>query len=220
MSKPQKDDLDALRAVIEALTGFEANDQERILRWAREKLGLSLQPAQPGHAATPSSPTPAQPPAPSTSPPASAEKSATDIKSFVLAKAPASDVQFVAVVAYYYRFEAPIEARKDAVTAEDVLEACRLAGRQRPGRVAQTMVNAHHQGLLDRAEGRGSYAINTVGENLVALTLPAGNTSGTSANPVRRAVKKKTTKTGKGDQVAKKASRNSKATATKKAKKR
>lgn len=220
MSKPQKDDLDALRAVIEALTGFEANDQERILRWAREKLGLSLQPAEPVHTVAPSSPPPAHPPATPAPTPPSPEKSATDIKSFVLAKAPASDIQFVAVVAYYYRFEAPFEARKDAVTADDVLEACRLVGRTRPGKVSQTMVNAHHQGLLDRAEGRGSYSINTVGENLVALTLPSGNTNGSSAGPARRAVRKKAAKAGKGDRASKKVSRASKATATKKAKKR
>jgi hypothetical protein len=218
MSKPQKDDLDALRAVIEALTGFEANDQERILRWAREKLGLSLQPAQPVHTVASSSPPPAHPPATSTPP--SPEKSATDIKSFVLAKAPASDIQFVAVVAYYYRFEAPLEARKDAVTADDVLEACRLVGRTRPGKVSQTMVNAHHQGLLDRAEGRGSYSINTVGENLVALTLPSGNANGSGAGSARRAVRKKVAKAGKGDRASKKVSRTSKATAAKKTKKR
>jgi hypothetical protein len=35
------DDLEAVRKVIEALTPFNGDDQERIVRWAREKLGLS-----------------------------------------------------------------------------------------------------------------------------------------------------------------------------------
>ena len=35
------DDLEAVRKVIEALTPFNKDDQERIVRWAREKLGLS-----------------------------------------------------------------------------------------------------------------------------------------------------------------------------------
>jgi hypothetical protein len=39
MTKPA-DDLEAVRAVAEALQGFDAGDQERIIRWAREKLGL------------------------------------------------------------------------------------------------------------------------------------------------------------------------------------
>jgi hypothetical protein len=42
VSKPNKDDLEAVRVIVNALNGFEANDQERILRWAREKLGLAL----------------------------------------------------------------------------------------------------------------------------------------------------------------------------------
>ena len=32
------DDLEAVRKVIEALTPFNKDDQERIVRWAREKL--------------------------------------------------------------------------------------------------------------------------------------------------------------------------------------
>jgi len=40
MTKPT-DDLEAVRVVAEALQGFDARDQERIIRWAREKLGLA-----------------------------------------------------------------------------------------------------------------------------------------------------------------------------------
>jgi hypothetical protein len=39
-----KDDLEAVRLVADALEGFEANDQERIIRWVREKIGLSVAP--------------------------------------------------------------------------------------------------------------------------------------------------------------------------------
>jgi hypothetical protein len=55
MTKPT-DDLEAVRIVAEALQGFDAGDQERIIRWAREKLGLVALPAQP--------PRPASVPAP------------------------------------------------------------------------------------------------------------------------------------------------------------
>jgi hypothetical protein len=44
MTKPT-DDLEAVRVVAEALQGFDARDQERIIRWAREKLGLAPAPA-------------------------------------------------------------------------------------------------------------------------------------------------------------------------------
>ena len=43
MTKPA-DDLEAVRVVAEALQEFDAKDQERIIRWAREKLGLSVPP--------------------------------------------------------------------------------------------------------------------------------------------------------------------------------
>ncbi len=45
MTKPT-DDLEAVRIVAEALQGFDARDQERIIRWAREKLGHAASPAQ------------------------------------------------------------------------------------------------------------------------------------------------------------------------------
>jgi hypothetical protein len=182
VTKPQKDDLEALRAILDALDGFDAADQERIIRWTREKLGIqgapstSATPPGGGGSSVATSPTA----------PAGVVGSATDIKSFVQSKSPTSDNQYVAVVAYFYRFQASPEARKESITGEDVLQACRLTGWNRPKRISQTMINAHAQGLLDRGE-RGSYTINTVGENLVALTLPAGSGSSNAPSGPRRA---------------------------------
>ncbi len=178
----EADDLEAVRALVQQLDPFEPKDQERIIRWAREKLGLKPVPAAPsGGAAThsPTPPTPEQPPG--TTP-------ATDIKSFIEAKKPASNNHFAAVVAYYYKFQAPQDQRKDSVNAEDLQEACRLANLTRLSKPGQTLVHAHHVGLLDQVE-RGQYAINTVGENLVAMTLPA-EAGGQPAKPPRRKTKK------------------------------
>jgi len=59
MTKPT-DDLEAVRVVAEALQGFDARDQERIIRWAREKLGLASSPAvQPPAASQQPPPAPA-----------------------------------------------------------------------------------------------------------------------------------------------------------------
>jgi len=41
MPKIAPDDLEAVRAVVAALQAFDPKEQERILRWAREKLGIS-----------------------------------------------------------------------------------------------------------------------------------------------------------------------------------
>jgi hypothetical protein len=167
VSKTAPDDLEAVRAVVGALEGFDTKAQERILRWAQEKLGLvapSLSPSQPskapvaplGQLQVPHAPT----------------AGASDIKSFVERKKPTSDTQFAATIAYYYRFEAPPELRKDSIGANDLQEACRQVGRSRIRYPVQTLVNAHGQGLLDRGEP-GAYSINTVGENLVAVALPS-----------------------------------------------
>jgi len=116
VTKPQGDDLDAVRTIVAALESFDEKEKERILRWAREKLGLGH--LQPG--TLPSPPPPAAP-HPTTTPVASGP--ASDVKSFVEKKNPTSDIQFAATVAYYYQFEAPGHLRKQSITKEDLQEA-------------------------------------------------------------------------------------------------
>jgi len=192
--KKELDDLEAVRTLVGTLEGFEKPEQERIIRWAREKLGLSY--AAPG-----------TPPVHGTDKPfkqgetpltGASARSGKDIKAFVTEKRPASDNQFTATVAYYYRFEAPEDQRKDAITAEDLQDACRKASRDRLKNPAQTLVNAHSAGLLDKAE-RGAYAINSVGENLVAMTLPgeAADSKGAKRGSKRNVKVKKSPSKGK-----------------------
>lgn len=183
MNKPL-DDLEAVRKVVDALDGFEPKDKERILRWAREKLGLTTQPRD----APLTSPLVTE--LPGAAPPGGGSQG-TDIRTFVAKKNPTSDTQFAATVAYYYRFEAPPHLRKDSITSADLQDACRQVDRERIVHAAQTLVNAHAQGLLDRGE-RGTYVINTVGENLVAMALPSGG----AAQPAPRR-KKKSKKKGR-----------------------
>jgi|SRR5579875_634121 len=171
----QKDDLEAVRAVTSALEGFESSDQERIIRWAREKLGL------PGAApSSPVAPAVLQSSAePGVSPahPGGSKGPARDLKTFINEKAPKRDVHFAAAVAYYYRFEAPEPQRKLEINWQDLQEACRLANRRRLKVPLQTLRNAHMLGLLDKGTQRGYFALNAVGENLVAMTLPGDEKS-------------------------------------------
>lgn len=166
----QVNDFDAAKAVTDQLKGMDRERQERILRWVAESLGLvpSATPGvSPAIAAPGVSGHQSEPLAPrTTSKPA-------DIKSFVESKRPKSDVQFAAVVAYYYSFEAPAESRKDAIDAQVLQDAARLAGRRRPPKPRMTLTNAKNLGYLDSPD-RGLFRINSVGENLVAMTLPGG----------------------------------------------
>lgn len=160
MSEKQ-DDLEAVRVVATALEPFNTEDRHRIIRWASEKLGLT-KPAVGDTSVDVAAPSLTR-----------SEPRARSIKEFVNLKDPQSENQFAAAVAYYYRFEVAESQKKETITRDDLLEACRLADRPRLRNPAQTLVNAHGAGLLDRGE-KGTYSINTVGENLVAMTLPAG----------------------------------------------
>jgi hypothetical protein len=191
------DDLEAVRTIVVALEKFQRPDQQRILRWAQEKLGIAN--IQASQASLPSGASaggagPAQPTTlPSNPSPAT---SATDIKSFIERKKPASDVQLTAAIAYYYSFEAPETARKTSLKSDDLIAAARAIGQGgRFKKPAQTLVNAHQQGLLDRSAA-GGYVLSHVGENLVAVAMGA---EGTSLAPRknasrRRAGKKAVTK--------------------------
>ena len=190
MAKP--DDLEAVRTIAAALSGFSPEEQERILRWVREKIGLAppartlpeIRTQQPPLPVTPAR-QPELPDSPQT--PASGK----DLKTFVTGKNPRSDAQFAATVAYFYRFEAPPDQRKNEIDAATLQDACRLAGRARLPHPSMTLTNAKNQGLIDKGSEAGKYTINSVGENLVAMTLP-GQADGSAKGKKPKKPKKKT----------------------------
>ena len=178
MSGKPSDDFDAVRLIVEALKPFDGKDQERILRWAREKVGLQSAEIR----ATPLIP-PISTAAAGDPSRASEVGRPRDIKSFAELKRPQSDNQFATVVAYYYQFEGSETERKPSITADDLQDATRKVGRERIKNPGQTLINAHGRGYFDKAE-RGSYKLTTVGENLVAMALP-------QEGPARRALSRK-----------------------------
>lgn len=191
-------EFEAAKNIADELNSLTPEQQARVLRWVAESCGI-----------TPSLPTPAPAPAqnPPTAPaqhtPPPAPTTAQDIKSFITAKNPTSDNQLAAVVAYYHRFAAPEPQRKETINADDLQEACRLANRDRLGDPGKTLRNAKDYGYLDLVS-RGQFGINTVGENLVAVTLPSDG----SGTPRKRATRKKArTKTKATKKATKKASK-------------
>jgi hypothetical protein len=194
------DDLDAVRTIVETLKPFKQGEQVRILRWVSEKTGL---PALAGASQIPTIlgaeqklPEILSPPRQKAAPPDGGKQ---DIKSFVDEKNPRSDVQFAATVAYYLRFEAPPAEMKEYVTKEDLQEACRKAKRDRLVNPYQTLKNAHTLGLLDNGPEKATFVINTVGENLVAMSLPKGTNDILKPRKAKKAIKpgKKQMKTTK-----------------------
>lgn len=187
MTHAQSDDFDIAKAIFDQLKDLPSERQQRVLRWIAEGLGVS--PAAPltlpqGSGA----PTPPAAPLP----PLAAGTGPTDIKTFIAAKSPKSDQQFATAVAYFYQFEAPPAERRDSVNGEVLQEAARLAGRKRLANPRVTLNNAKAAGYLD-SSSPGEFTINSVGENLVAMTLPGGTESPTMKRPARKPTKTKST---------------------------
>lgn len=179
-------EFDTAKAVVDLLKGVDTERQVRILRWVSESLGILIHTSTqsggvsptnlgggPQHAAIPGA--------------------VTDIKSFVSSKDPKSDNQFAATVAYFYRFAAPQNERRDSITAEVLQEATRLSGRARLGDPGKTLRNAKDMGYLDVSD-RGEYKINTVGENLVAMTLPGQGRASPARTPKKKQSHRKKSK--------------------------
>jgi hypothetical protein len=185
-------DFDTAKEICERLSAISADRQSRILRWVSELLGVGLGLSGPTH--------PAPPPAAGLA--IASSRSGGNIKTFVEEKRPKSDNQFAAVVAYYYKFEANAAESADSISAETLQNATRLASRHRIVDPGKTLRNAAAQGYLDSA-GRGEFRINSVGENLVAMTLPGAaearvrgkaSTRKNSAGPRARTSRKSATR--------------------------
>jgi hypothetical protein len=197
MTKPA-DDLEAVRTLVDALQPFDHQDQERIIRWAKEKLGLPTE-GRSSSAAIHQVPAVGahqfNGPADEASVPArKAAGSVIDIRTFVNQKKPKSDVQFAATVAYYHRFELPEGDRKDEIGSKDLQEACRRVNRPRFEDPGSKLREALKLGLLDKGSEPGMFRINTVGENLVAMTLPEH--TATNATPRKQRKKAQGHKNG------------------------
>jgi hypothetical protein len=176
-----KSPLDAAQKIVAELHGMTTEHQALALKFAMETLGLQLPAGHAQASQVPSHASQAQIHAPQPPPHAQAGGAghAGDIKSFTAAKAPKSDQQFAAVVAYFYQFEAKPNDRKEVIDPELMKEAARLAGRPQVARWAMTLNNAKNAGYLNAA-GTGKFKLSPVGENLVAITLPgnAANSQG------------------------------------------
>lgn len=188
----ETNDFDVAKSLFDHLRPLDRERQQRILRWVAESLEITLHVKPTGSLAV-AEPPPSgeQPQIPSS--PQTRESQGADIRTFVDNKSPKSDVQFAAVVAYYYRFEAPQADRRETITSELLQASSRLTGRKRLDKPNTTLNNAKNLGYLDSA-GRGEFRINTVGENLVAMTLPSGQGEAPSGGSSQRPPRKRTGK--------------------------
>jgi hypothetical protein len=161
-------EFDVAKAIVDHLQGVQKEQQQKVLRWVIEHLGLDLRVA--ASADQRMVETSAVASGAAISKGATDQQRSVDIKTFVDSKRPKNDVQLAAVVAYYHHFEA--SNRKDHIDAKLLKDSMRHIGRLRTsGWALKTLNNAKTLGYVDSPE-RGQFQINSVGENLVVMTLP------------------------------------------------
>lgn len=192
-SDPNKDQAKSDFLAAEEIKGIlrdrEKSEQERIVRWVCESLGLATSSSG---TVVPTAPSPTLPSVVPHVPHANPVGRSTDIRAFVEAKQPKSDVQFAVLVAYFHRFEASEAHRKESISPDDLEVATRHADWKRFNKPAVPLNNAATLGYLDRVGG-GSFKINAVGENLVAMALPGINREGNGKRrPAKKSTKNKT----------------------------
>ncbi|MEX2165313.1 MAG: hypothetical protein WD823_13870 [Sulfuricaulis sp.] len=160
-------ELQAIQAVIAALTPLNNDARSRVIDYVFKRLNLSTTPAN-----AVISPTQIVTPVPGDSQSRPALPRYHDIHSFTQAKQPKSANEMAAIVAFYLSELAPTEERKNTINATDIQKYFKQARfRPFPRVHGQTLGNAATAGYLDSAS-RGEYKLNPVGYNLVAYTLP------------------------------------------------
>jgi len=140
------DDFAATKQIVESLQRFSSEDQERILRWTAEKLGVA------GTHST-----------------ATAQLTIADFNRILLEHKQSNDRLFAAAVAYANKFNAPPGFSKKFITPVDVGTAARQIGRGAPNYPSQTLINAAQSGLLKKVT-HGRYALTAQGQRAVEAT--------------------------------------------------
>lgn len=182
---PIDKELEAIKAVSNALGPFDADARLRILQYATQHLKLALG----GAPVSPPTATAGSVAPPSTVPELQSPK-IIDIRTFRDQKQPTTDVQMAAIVAFYLAELAPAGERKDSIAQEDIEKYFKQAGHPLPNQPRFTLPNAKNAGYFESA-GRGSYKLNAVGHNLVAHGLPKSADNGLAKprTPAKKAKK-------------------------------
>lgn len=162
----------AIDVVAEALSAFDANQQQTILRAVFESLNISGPSVGSAQASLRAQEAPtAQAAVAPTRPAGTDEFAGMDIKSFKELKNPTSARQMACVVAFYLSEIAEGDEKSDIVTTALVEKYFKQARFQMPNKLEQLLIDAKSGGYFEQA-GRGEYRLTRVGYNLVAHQLP------------------------------------------------
>jgi hypothetical protein len=191
-----KEDLElhAIQQVIAALSDLDADARARVINYVFQRLRILSPAVLAESGGAPATPAPGMEAVTSLVQP---PRRQVDIRTFGQEKNPRSVNERVAVVGYYLSELAPADERKAEISAPDITKYFKQAGFPLPGAARMTLVNAKNAGYLDAGAERGTYKLNPVGHNLVAHSLPAGNTASRTIKPSGRGNRKRAQKSRK-----------------------
>jgi hypothetical protein len=98
------------------------------------------------------------------------------IKDFYIQKQPSSDIQAATLVAFFYSEMAEQQDRSASIDADLLEKGFKACGHTIPENPSQTLRNAKNYGYLDSAGEAGKFKLTPTGYNLVAHSLPTGET--------------------------------------------
>ena len=176
-------ELDAINAILGALSGLEGESIQRVLDYVFGRLSITRS-ARAITSPTATTASSAAAPESAATPTASRRQSIRDLKE---EKRPQSANQMAALVAYYL---SEIEGAADSITATDLQKFFKQAGFKLPKSIPQALPNAAAAGYFD-AIGDGRYRLNPVGYNLVVHGLPREEKAVASKRSRTRAKKSK-----------------------------
>jgi hypothetical protein len=182
MADPIDQEIEAIRAVLAALSPLSEKARVSVLDYVTKRLGLEA-PGRPEDQYD------------TTITPGRKEKeliagdeAPVHIKTLKEEKKPRSANEMAALVGYYLASVAPLDKRKKTVNQKDIETYFKIAGFPLPSQVRVTLGNAKTAGYFDAA-GSGEYKLNAVGHNLVVHSMPRGSSTAPSAT--KRASKRK-----------------------------
>ncbi len=189
---PQAAHGEAISAILEVLVPLDESGRESVLAAVRAYFGSAESPMP--HTADQS---PVEPDDRTASTGQSSTTAPKDIRALREEKQPQSDIEMVALVAFYLSEMATGSEKKDAISANELKKYFKQAGHSLPKNASQTIRNARHAGYLE-STGEGQFKLNPVGYNLVAHSLPK------SSSDSRAKRKRKKRATAKKKRVSKK----------------
>jgi len=185
-------EIQAIRTLLQALEPLSARARRSALEYVLKRLEIRLEAvvdeAKSGDAGgTTHKPDPTLT-IPALSQPAGA---VIHIKQFKEQKKPRSDAEMAALVAYYLaKVVAPAD-RKESIAREDVETYFNIAEYPLPKKPEYTLPNAKNAGYF-KVLGKGQYALNPVGQNLIAYSLPRDGAKAAADRTTRKARKPRT----------------------------